>query len=278
MLQASRTWASPLGLPLGLQLYSVREFLPKDYKGTLQQLGAMGYREVEAAGFYNHPATEVKEAMKQAGLRCVSSHHSLQQLQAPDDVIRFGRELGLEYIICSSPMVRDSPKTKGLSWVAGIETMSADDWRWNADQLNRIGERVRAEGILFGYHNHYAEFHEHDGFLPYEVLLQQTDPKLVAMEMDCGWVVIGGHKPEDFLTRYPDRYVMLHIKEFRMEGWKPGDEPVSTEMGRGSIDYASIFAAAKKAPIRHIFVEQEAFPDMPAMDALKADAEWLRSV
>jgi sugar phosphate isomerase/epimerase len=278
MLQATRSWASPLGLPLGLQLYSVRDFLPKDYNGTLQKLGAMGYREVEAAGFYNHPAPEVKEAMKQAGLRCVSSHHSLQQLQALDDVIRFGQELGLEYIVCSSPMVRDSPKTKGLSWVAGLETMGADDWKWNADQLNRIGERVRAEGLQFGYHNHYAEFHEHDGMLPYEVLLQATDPKLVAMEMDCGWVVIGGHKPEDFLTRYPDRYVMLHIKEFEMKGWKPGDEPVSTEMGRGSIDYASIFAAAKKAPIRHIFVEQEAFPDMPAMEALKADADWLRSV
>jgi sugar phosphate isomerase/epimerase len=71
---------------------------------------------------------------------------------------------------------------------------------------------------------------------------------------------------------------MLHIKEFKMKGFKPGMEPVSTEMGRGSIDYTSIFAAAKKARIRHVFVEQEAFPDMPAMEALKADADWLRSV
>ena len=114
--------------------------------------------------------------------------------------------------------------------------------------------------------------------VPYDELLRETDPKLVTMEMDCGWVVIGGHKPEDYLTKYPERYSMLHIKEFKLEGWKPGEEPVSTEMGRGSIDYASIFAAAKKAPIRHIFVEQEAFPDMPAMEALKTDAEWLRSV
>jgi sugar phosphate isomerase/epimerase len=98
------------------------------------------------------------------------------------------------------------------------------------------------------------------------------------MEMDCGWVVIGGKRPEDYLRRYPHRFSMLHIKEFKLAGWKPGMEPVSTEMGRGSIDYGSIFAAAKKAPIRHIFVEQEQFPDMPPMEALKTDVEWLRSV
>jgi sugar phosphate isomerase/epimerase len=278
MLEARSLWASPLGLPLGLQLYSVREFLPKDYTGTLRQLGAMGYREVEAAGYFGHSAADVKQAMTQAGLRCVSAHYSLQALQSLDDIVEFGRGIGLDYIICSSPLLRDPAKAKGLSWVAGLESMTADDWKWNADELNRIGARVRSEGMQFGYHNHYIEFHEHDGFLPYEELLQRTDPKVVAMEMDCGWVVIGGHKPEEYLTRYPDRYVMLHIKEFKLDGWKPGMEPVSTEMGRGSIDYASIFAAAKKARIRHIFVEQEAFPDMPAMDALKTDADWLKSV
>jgi sugar phosphate isomerase/epimerase len=278
LLQARGLWASPLGLPLGLQLYSVRELLPKDYAGTLQQLGAMGYREVEAAGYFGHSAADVKQAMTAAGLRCVSAHYSLQVLQSLDDILKFGKELGLSYMICSSPMLRDPARAKGLGWVAGLDTMSADDWKWNADQLNEIGKRVRAEGIEFGYHNHYAEFHEHDGFLPYDVLLQSTDPKLVTMEMDCGWVVIGGHKPEEYLTKYPERYSMLHIKEFKLEGWKPGMEPVSTEMGRGSIDYASIFAAAKRARIRHIFVEQEQFPDMPAMDALKTDADWLRSV
>jgi sugar phosphate isomerase/epimerase len=278
LLRTGSAWASPLGLPLGLQLYSVREFLPKDYDGTLRQLGAMGYRECEAAGFYDHSAADVKQAMAQAGLRCVSAHYSLQQLQDLDNIVEFGRVLGLDYIVCSSPLLRDPSKAKGLSWVAGLESMSADDWKWNADELNRIGARVSAAGMKLGYHNHYIEFHEHDGFLPYDELLQRTDPQLVAMEMDCGWVVIGGHKPEEYLTRYPERYVMLHIKEFKLEGWKPGMEPVSTEMGRGSIDYASIFTAAKRARIRHIFVEQEAFPDMPAMAALRTDADWLKTV
>jgi sugar phosphate isomerase/epimerase len=278
MLEARDLWASPLGLPLGLQLYSVRELLPKDYDGTLRQVGALGYQECEGAGFYNHTAAEVKQAMAQAGLHCVSSHYSLQQLQSLDDILKFGQELGLEYIVCSAPLLRDPSKAKGLGWAAALETMSADDWKWDIDLLNKTGERVRAEGMKFAYHNHFIEFHEHDGFMPYDLLLQQTDPKLVAMEMDCGWVVIGGHKPEDYLTRYPNRYVMLHIKEFKLEGWKPGEEPVSTELGRGSIDYISIFRAAKKAPIRHIFVEQEQFPDMPVMQALKTDADWLKTV
>jgi sugar phosphate isomerase/epimerase len=254
----------------------VREFLPKDYQGTLNQLGAMGYCECEAAGFFGHSAADVKRAMDQAGLHCVSAHYTLQLLQSPDEILRFATRLGLQYIVCSSPMLRDPTKAKGLGWAAGLETMSADDWKWNADQLNEVAKRVHAEGMKFGYHNHYAEFHRHDGFLPYDILLQETDPKLVDMEMDCGWVVIGGYKPEDYLNRYPDRYVMLHMKEFKLEDWKPGMDPVSTELGRGSIDYAPILAAAKQARIRHIFVEQEAFPDMPAMQALKMDVDWLR--
>ena len=278
LMSAEQLWANPLGLPVGLQLYSVRDFLPKDFQGTLHQLGAMGYRECEGAGFYGHSAADVKQAMAQAGLHCVSAHYSLQQLQSLDDIVHFGQDLGLEYLVCSSPMVQDAAKAKGMSWIAGLEAMSADDWKWNAEQLNAVGRRTRAEGIRFGYHNHFIEFHEHDGFLPYDLLLQETDPKLVDMEMDCGWVVIGGHKPQDYLTRYPERYVMLHVKEFKLEGWKPGTEPVSTEMARGSIDYRSIFAAAKKARIEHIFVEQEAFPDMPAMQALRADADWMKSV
>lgn len=270
-------WADPLGLPPGLQLYSVRELLPKDYDGTLQQLGAMGYREVEAAGFYNHSAVDVKRAMERAGLRCVSAHYPLPQLKpAVDETIAYARALGLQYIICSSPMLRNPQK--GASWLDAMDAMTLDDWKWNADQFNQIGAKVKAAGMQFGYHNHFFEFHEKDGVLPYDVLLHSTDPKLVTFEMDCGWVVIGGQKPQHYLTRYPERYSMLHIKEFNLNGWKPGMEPVSTEMGRGSIDYGPIFAAAKKARIRHIFVEQEAFPDMPAMQALKVDLDWLRSV
>lgn len=279
MLEARFAWANPLGLPRGLQLYSVRELLPKDYEGTLKQLAALGYQEVEAAGFFNHSAAEVKQAMEAAGLRCVSAHYSMSDLQPHlDAIIEFSKGVGQEYIVCSSPMMRNQARAKGMSWSAMMDAVPLDDWKWNAEQFNTIGEKVQQAGMKFGYHNHFVEFHpKASGVRPYDVILQTTDPKLVTLEMDVGWVVVGGGNPEEYLTRYPKRFSMLHVKEFKLQGWKPGEEPVSTEMNQGSIDYKRVFAAAEKASIRHIFVEQEAFPDMPAMQALKVDADWLRS-
>ncbi len=279
MLEARSALANPLGLPVGLQLYSVRDFLPKDYAGTLKQLAAMGYQDVEAAGFFDHSAADVKQAMADAGLRCVSAHYALAQLKPQlDEIIHYAKDLGLRYIICSAPMMRDPSRAKGLSWNATMEAVSLDDWKWNADQFNEIGRKVREAGVHFGYHNHFVEFHHKEGGVrPYDIILKNTDPHLVTMEMDCGWVVIGGARPEDYLTKYPTRFTQLHVKEFKLEGWKPGEEPVSTEMNQGSIDYKSIFAAAQKASIRHIYVEQEAFPDMAPMAALQVDANWLKN-
>jgi len=274
-----RLMANPLGLPLGLQLYSVRDLLPKDYEGTLRQLGALGYREVEAAGFFGHTPSEVKLAMERAGLNCVSAHYPLRDLLPKvEEVIQFGKDLGLKYIVCASPWLKDPSRVKDAGSRAARDAMTLDDWRWNAEQFNRIGERVNAAGIRFAYHNHTAEFRAEKGAVFYDELLRLTDPAKVTMEMDCGWVVVGGKNPIDYLTRYPARFSMLHVKEFKMGGWTPGPEtPPSTEMGRGSIDYRPIFEAAKKSPIEHAFVEQEEF-DMPPMEALKIDADYMRSL
>src|SRR3954447_17823803 len=138
---APSVMANALGLPIGLQLYSVREQLPKDFDGTLKQIGGLGYREVEAAGFFGHSASDVKQAMKAAGLNCVSAHYPLAQLQADklDSVIQFAKELGLQYIICSSPMLKDSSRVKTGNFRNSMEAMTLDDWRWNAEQFNQLG-------------------------------------------------------------------------------------------------------------------------------------------
>src|SRR5580692_5720694 len=130
---ASWLMANPLGLPLGLQLYSVRDFLPQDYEGTLHQLSALGYREVEAAGFFGRSATDVKQAMDQAGLHCVSAHYSYADL-APrlDEIIQFGKALGLGYIICASPGLPDASRAKSADARVNREAMTLADWRWNA--------------------------------------------------------------------------------------------------------------------------------------------------
>ena len=276
---APRLMANPLGLPIGLQLYSVRDLLPNDYEGTLQQLAALGYREVEAAGFFGRSPSEVKQAMDRAGLQCVSAHYSLKDLLPKvDEVIQFGKDLGLKYIVCASPGLKDSSRVKDPGSRAARESMTLDDWRWNAEQFNHIGERVHAAGMGFAYHNHTPEFREEKGVVFYDELLRTTDPAKVTMELDCGWAVVAGKKPADYLTRYPTRFSMLHVKDFKMSGATAGSEaPPSTELGRGTIDYRSIFEAAKKTSIEHAFVEQEEF-DMPPMEALKIDADYMRTL
>jgi sugar phosphate isomerase/epimerase len=279
-VSSSAPWlmANPLGLPLGLQLYSVREILPKAYESTLRQLGAIGYREVEAAGFFNHTPSEVKQAMDQAGLRCVSAHYPLKDLLPKvDETIQYGKELGLNYIVCASPWFRDPSRMKDPGSRAAREAMTLDDWRWNADQFNRIGERVNAAAMRFAYHNHTPEFRSENGVVFYDELMRSTDPAKVTMELDCGWAAVAKQSPADLLTRYPTRISMLHVKDFKMDhGVAPELGPPSTEMGHGAIDYHPIFEAAKKARIEHIFVEQEEF-DMPMMEALKIDAEYMRA-
>ncbi|HMD15785.1 MAG TPA: sugar phosphate isomerase/epimerase [Terriglobales bacterium] len=273
-----RLMANPLGLPIGLQLYSVRDLLPRDYEGTLRQIGALGYREVEAAGFFGHSPSEVKLAMDHAGLNCVSAHYPLKDLLPKvDETIQFGKDLGLKYIVCASPWLKDPSRVKDPGSRAARDAMTLDDWRWNAEQFNRIGELVNKAGIRFAYHNHTAEFRSENGVVFYDEILRATDPAKVTFEMDCGWVVVGGANPVDYLTRYPSRFSMLHVKDFKMNGWTLGSTPPpSTEMGRGTIDYRPIFEAAKKARIEHAFVEQEEF-DMPPMEALKIDAEYMRA-
>jgi len=268
----SRAHATPLGLPLGLQLYSVREQLPKDYEGTLHQLAAIGYKEVEAAGFYDHDAAQVNAAMKAAGLHCVSAHYGYDALQPKlDEIIEFGNKIGLQYLICSYP----GHKTPAAAGHRGSFTL--DDWRWNADQFNQFGEKVKASGITFGYHNHTMEFVKQDGVVPYDELLKLTDPAKVTMEMDLGWVTVGGANPIDYLRKYPNRFSMLHVKDFKSlpVNGSEAKPPVAAELGQGVIDYGPIFAAANPAAIKHIFVEQEQF-DVPPMESLKIDAAYMQ--
>jgi sugar phosphate isomerase/epimerase len=252
-----------LNLPIGVQLYSVRTLLPTDYAGTLKQLGAIGYKEVEAAGFFNKPVEEVKAAMQAAGLRCVSAHYPLATLrQHLDEIIPFHKSLGVDYVTCSSAMHKD----------AGVKgELSLDDWRWSADQFNEIATKVLAAGMKFAYHNHIAEFTPIDGTMPWEELEKHTDAAKVNFEMDCGWVTVAGQDPVKYLKQYPKRIVMLHVKDFK------DNKPPSVELGTGSIDYTPIFAAAAAGGhIRHCFVEQEEFQG-PIMEALAVDAKYMKA-
>jgi sugar phosphate isomerase/epimerase len=279
-LRCDRLMASPLGLPIGLQLYSIREMLAKDYEGTLKQVAALGYQEVEAAGFFDHTAPQVKNAMQAAGLRCVSAHYSFANLSKDfDKIVEFNNALGAHYIICSFPGFKDPSRVKDMSFPKQVESFTMDDYRWNADQFNRFGEKVKAAGIKFGYHNHTMEFSRKEGVVPFDELLRLTDPELVTIEMDCGWVVVGGADPVDYLRRYPSRISMLHVKDFKHSD-KPASvtaPPPAAQLGQGTLDYRPVFEAARKAKIAHYFVEQEGY-DIPPMEALKIDANYMKKL
>jgi sugar phosphate isomerase/epimerase len=259
-----RLAAAPLRQPIGLQLYSVRDLLPKDFDGTLAKVREAGYTEVEAAGYYDRTAAQFRQAMTAAGLRCVSTHHPLGVLRPQvDRLIEYGSALGLEYMICSSSVRRD-PAAKG--------PLTLDDWRWVADEFNRIGEKVKAAGIIFGYHNHTPEFGSEGGVVFYDELLRLADPKLVVFEMDCGWVFAAGRNPVEYLSKAPERFPLLHVKDM-VKG--ANGEFHSAAMGRGLLDYRPILRAA--TGLKHYFIEQEEFDSDP-MKALRSDAEYMRKL
>ncbi len=252
-------------LAVGLQLYSVREQLPKDFDGTLSKLGGIGIKEVEAAGYFHKTAAEFKHSLDQAGLRCVSTHHALMELKPKlDDWIEYGHALGLEYIICSWAGVHRDPSRKG--------EMTLDDWRYAADEFNRIGEKIKAAGITFGYHNHHVEFGTENGVVFYDELLKRTDPKFVVFEMDCGWVVVGGHQPVEYLSKTPERFPLLHIKDFKKQ---PDGKYIPVALGHGIIDYQPILAAA--TGVKHYFIEQEEYDEEPFAE-LREDVEYMRKL
>lgn len=259
--------AAPLRLPIGLQLYSVRNLLPKDFDGTLHQLYAAGYREVEAAGYYNKSAADFRHAMDQAGLHCISTHLTLSILRSKlDESIDYAHALGLDYIICSSSGgVHRDPAAKGGD-------LSLDDWRYVAGEFNRIGEKVKGAGITFGVHNHTPEFAVEDGVTVYDELLRLTDPRFVVFEMDCGWVTASGRDPVAYLSKTPERFPLMHIKDMARQ---PDGKFHSVVMGTGVADYHRILHAA--TGLKHYFIEQEEFAGDP-MTELRQDADYLRKL
>ena len=270
--------ALALGLPLGVQLYSVRQQMAQDLDRALAGVKAAGFTEVEAAALPKKSAKEIRSALDQAGLRCVSAHHPFPDLHAGfEEIVAFDKELGVKFIICSSPgFVKTMPSDPG----GKPRVLALEDWQYNADQFNRMGEQLAASSIRFGYHNHTREFVPVDGKVPYMELLRLTDPKKVTMELDCGWAKVAGIDPVKLMHDHPQRFSMLHVKDFKLPATPNPDthDAVVTELGQGTVDYRPIFAeAAKSQRIQHAFVEQEAF-DMPWEQSLKVDADYLRKL
>ncbi len=273
--------ATPLGGPVGLQLYAVKDSLQADPAATLRRVKDIGFGEVETAGFAGLTVQEFRRLLDDAGLSCPSAHldFNLDDLGAA-----FGQAhaLGTQYAASGSltALVRSTSGDSG----AAHSGMSLEEAHRTAALANHIGEEARRAGLQYVYHNHDAEFADQGGgAIGYDVLLKETDPALVQFEIDCGWMVVGGRNPRDYFERYPGRFPLIHVKDFLPPAAESrgAQAPAhrGTELGHGVIDYRPIFAAAEKAGLKHYFAEQEGpFTRMSQLEAAQQAYEYIRRI
>ena len=273
--------ATPLGGPVGIQLYAVRDALQADPAATLRELRAIGYGEVETAGFAGLTARQFRKLLDEAGLGAPSAHLGFEPGNlgaAFDDA----HALGARYAASGSLRALVGPDAPaGAHPPSG---MTLDEAKRTAELANHIGEQARRVGLQYVYHNHDFEFADQGGgAIGYDLLLKETDPKLVKFEIDCGWMTLAGRDPRVYFAHYPHRLPIIHVKDFRPEsaGPRPPDAPAhpGAELGHGMIDYRPILLAAEKAGLKHYFAEQEGpFTRMSQLDAARQAYQYLRSL
>jgi sugar phosphate isomerase/epimerase len=236
---------------IGVQLYTVRNLMKEDFDGTIARVAEVGYKEVEFAGYFGRTGKEVRAALDKNGLRAPSTHVQYDELDDKfPSVIETSKEIGLEYIICP--------------WIPEELRKSPDIWKQASDKFNKCGEQARQAGLAFGYHNHWFEFLPTNGVLPYDLLLQQCDPKLVIMEMDLAWISTTGTDPLKYFNKYPGRFPLVHVKDVKTMpkitsggAQNFGDTVDLTAVGSGVINWKRIFAQSDKAGIKHYIVEHD---------------------
>jgi sugar phosphate isomerase/epimerase len=260
-------------VPLGLQLYTVREDLAKDFAGTLNKIKAIGIRTVQTADLAanGRDAMQLRKIFNDMGLTWESSHASGDELRisAPQTIDR-AKAAGLKNLVCSFPPY---PADQG----AVLAGPTLDDWKRNAEACNKIAELCKKVGLTFSYHNHNVEFKKLGGAYAYDVLLRELDPTLVQMEMDIGWVVASGADPVDYLTRFPARYRSLHIKDLKPQGVPNTDlKMVSAIIGKGIVDWTRVLAAARKASVHNAYLEIEEPYDPSPLEMVRSSYEYLK--
>jgi sugar phosphate isomerase/epimerase len=242
---------------VGLQLYTVRRELEKDFAGTLEKVSALGFLEVEFAGYFNHSPQEVKKILSRYQLSAPSAHITTAALRGNlQETIEGAQVIGHQYLVCG--------------YLPAEERKSLDDYKKLVELFNGAGERFKKAGIQFGYHNHDFEFVPIDGRLPYDTILAGTDPKLVKFEMDLYWISKGGQDPLKYFSAHPGRFPLVHVKDMDST-----PRHFFTEVGSGTIDFKKIFAAAQKAGVKHYFVEQDETPASP-FTSIKLSMEYLK--
>jgi sugar phosphate isomerase/epimerase len=266
--QPSLLLAAPAAPKIGLQLYSLRETIGQDLKGTLAKVAKAGYQEVETygysveKGFWGLKPAEFKAALAAHGLSTSSGHYELGEFMRTGQVaalqpsIDAAKACGQRYVIV--PHLDESVRKS----VADFKTLAA--------RLNQAGALCQKAGLRIGYHNHDFEFKPLGGTTLLDVMLKETNPKLVDFELDLYWVVRAGQDPVKLMQAHPGRFPLWHVKD--MDKAKP---ELNTEVGAGSVDFRKIFAQARTAGLRQLYVEQENF-SLDAYQSIAQSAAYIK--
>jgi sugar phosphate isomerase/epimerase len=254
---------------VGLQLYSLRDELPKDVKGTIAKVAKAGFKEVETYGFsikdqfWGLTPAEFKKLLDDNGLTAPSGHYGLgsyltdgntEELKA---AIAAAKVLGSEYVT--------------IPWLDESIRKSADDYKKIAVKINEAGKLAKEGGIRLAYHNHNFEFEKQGDTTGYEILLKGTDKNLVDFELDLYWVVRSGNDPIKLFKENPGRFTMWHVKD--MDKANPA---LNAEVGTGSINFKPIFADAKLSGMKHFFVEHETNYKPNPMESVAASCAYIK--
>jgi len=242
---------------VGVQLYSVRSLMEKDVEGTLAGVAAAGYAEVEFAGYFDKTPAEIKAMLDRHGLVSPSVHSGNITPDAWAKALDAAHVIGHQFIV--------------MPWIPAELRKTLDDWKRIAADFNRLAAAAKAAGLQFAYHNHDFEFPLVEGKVPYDLLLAETDPNLVKLEIDLYWITKAGQDPLTYFARWPGRIPMVHVKD----GKGPPDWAM-TEVGSGTIDWKRIFAKSQQAGIQHYFVEH----DQPAdpIASITASCAYLKKL
>lgn len=249
-------------MPIGFQVWTVKDLLVKDFPGTLKMMADLGYQSLEmcsppgyeSSGFgplMKLKPKEMKKIIRDAGLKCISSHYGMSELREHlDERLTFALESGQTQMILSS---------FGLPGKATL-----DDWLKAADELNKMGVKAKNAGIQMGFHNHHMEFQQIDGKLIYDALMNQFDPEYIKMQFQVAVINIG-YKASAYFTKYPGRFISAHLADWSAE--KKTEVPV----GQGIVGWKEFFAALKTGGVKNIFVEM-------GQDTFKESAAYLKNI
>ena len=258
---------------IGIQLYTVRQSLERDFAGTLSRLASMGFRQVELYGYqdgsyFGLTVKEVKRLLRRFNMRAPSGHYAygLDPDKDFNGTIRNGWEQAID------DAVKMGHQFMVLAYLTEAERSKLDRYKRLAEWLNMAGQQCKAAGIQLCYHNHDFEFQELEGELPYDVLLERTEVDLLKMELDMYWITKAGYDPLVYFDKHPGRFPLWHVKDM-----EKSPERFFAEVGQGSIDFPAIFAQKKKAGLQRFFIEQDE-SRRNIFDSVQMSREYLLSI